>query len=80
MLWTDAYGGFAWQGQVIDTWLAKFLASPQGVNKLEKLCRARASERHLVIVLDSFSQPGIGITLGLSWLSPAFRFRLRVHA
>jgi len=57
MLWTDAYGGFAWQGQVIDTWLAKFLASPQGVNKLEKLCRARASERHLVIVLDSFSQP-----------------------
>jgi hypothetical protein len=63
---TDAYAGFAWQGPVIDTWLADFLASPQGVNKLEKLRRARASERHLVIVLDSFSQPGLGIPLGLS--------------
>jgi hypothetical protein len=66
MIWTDAYAGFAWQGPVIDTWLADFLASPQGVNKLEKLRRARVSERHLVIVLDSFSQPGLGIPLGLS--------------
>jgi hypothetical protein len=66
MIWTDAYGGFAWQGLVIDAWLAHFLTSPQGVNKLEKLRRARASERYLVIVVDSFSQPGIGITLGLS--------------
>lgn len=66
MIWTDAYAGFAWQGPVIDTWLADFLTSPQGVNKLEKLRRARAPERHLVIVLDSFSQPGLGIPLGLS--------------
>jgi hypothetical protein len=66
MIWTDAYGGFAWQGPVIDAWLARLLTSHQGVNKLEKLRRARASERHLVIVLDSFSQPGIGIPLGLS--------------
>ena len=28
-----------------------------------KLGRAKAAERHLVIVLDSFSQPGIGIPL-----------------
>jgi hypothetical protein len=66
MIWTDAYGGFAWQGPAIDAWLAHLLTSHQGVNKVEKLRRARASERHLVIVLDSFSQPGIGIPLGLS--------------
>jgi hypothetical protein len=42
------------------------LASDQGVNKLGKLGRATAFERHLVIVLDSFSQAGVGIPLGLT--------------
>jgi hypothetical protein len=63
---TDAYGGFEWDGPTIDAWLDEFLASDQGANKLAKLGRAEAAERHLVIVLDSFSQPGIGIPLKLS--------------
>jgi hypothetical protein len=43
------------------------LASGQGINKREKLGRAEhAAERHLVVVLDTFSQAGIGIPLGLT--------------
>ena len=64
---SDAYGGFGWDGPVIDAWLDGLLASSQGINKLEKLDRAEhASERHLVIVVDSFSQAGMGIPLGLT--------------
>ena len=63
---SDSYGGFGWNGPVIDAWLHGLLASSQGINKLEKLGRAaHAAERHLVIVLDSFSQAGMGIPLGL---------------
>lgn len=63
---SDSYGGFGWNGPVIDAWLDGLLASSQGINKLEKLGRAaHAAERHLVIVLDSFSQAGMGIPLGL---------------
>jgi hypothetical protein len=64
---SDSYGGFGWGGTMIDTWLDGLLASGQGLNKLEKLNRAaHAAERHLVIVLDSFSQAGMGIPLGLT--------------
>jgi len=64
---SDSYGGFGWGGPMIDTWLDGLLASGQGINKLEKLDRAaHAAERHLVIVLDSFSQAGMGIPLGLT--------------
>lgn len=66
LMGTDGYSGFAWYGPDIDTWLDEFLASGQGVNKLEKLGRAKATERHLVIVLERASQPGMGIPLGLS--------------
>ena len=48
----------------IDQWLGDFLASDQGINKLNKLGRAQVAERHLVIVLDSFSPAGMGIPLG----------------
>lgn len=61
-----AYGGWGWDGPAIDRWLGDLLASDQGANKLGKLGRAKATERHLVIVLDSFSQAGLGITLGLT--------------
>jgi len=64
---SDSYGGFGWDGLVIDAWLDGLLASDQGLNKLGKLDRAaHAAERHLVIVLDSFSQAGMGIPLGLT--------------
>jgi hypothetical protein len=64
---SDSYGGFGWNGPVIDAWLDGLLASSRGINKLEKLERApHAAERHLVVVLDSFSQAGMGIPLGLT--------------
>jgi hypothetical protein len=60
-----SYGGRGWDGAAIDRWLGEFLASAQGTNKVSKLGRAQAAERHLVIVLDPFSPAGIGIPLGL---------------
>jgi len=59
------YGGFWWRGRDIDAWIRSLLASDRGINKLRKLGRATAVERHLVIVLDSFSQAGMGISMGL---------------
>jgi hypothetical protein len=59
-----AYGGWEWGGATTDAWLAEFLASPRGINKVVKLrSMSRADQRHLVIVLDPRSQAGIGITL-----------------
>jgi hypothetical protein len=63
---TDVYGGFEWDGPAIDAWLGQLLKSGLGARKLQKLGRANAPERHLVIVLAPFSQPGIGIPLKLS--------------
>jgi hypothetical protein len=50
----------------VEQWLSEFLDSPQGKNKLNKLGRAQAAERHLVTVLDPFSPAGMGIPLGLT--------------
>jgi hypothetical protein len=67
MVGPGTYGGRGWGREAIDTWLAVFLASDRGVSKLEKLGRAAgAAQRHLVVVLDPFSQPGMGISLELS--------------
>jgi len=66
MVRPGSYGGWGWDGPAIDAWLDGLLASPQGTNKLDKLGRAVAAQRHLVIVLDSFSQAGMGIPLGLT--------------
>ena len=52
-------------GAAIDEWLSNFLASPEGANKLGKLGASDAAERHLVIVLDLFSQAGMGISMSL---------------
>jgi hypothetical protein len=61
-----SYGGLGWDGAAIDRWLADLLDSGQGKNKLSKLGRAQAAERHLVIVVDPFSPAGMGIPLGLT--------------
>lgn len=64
---SDSYGGLGWDGPVIDAWLDGLLASGRGIKRVGKLGRAQhAAERHLVIVLDSFSQTGMGIPLGLT--------------
>jgi hypothetical protein len=60
------YSGRGWNGAAIDEWLSSFLASPEGANKLGKLGASDAAERHLVIVLDLFSQAGMGISMSLS--------------
>ena len=51
MVQAGTYGGWEWDGTATDRWLGDFLASDQGKNKLGKLGRAVAAERHLVIVL-----------------------------
>jgi hypothetical protein len=66
MVQAGSYGGWGWDGTATDRWLGEFLASDQGKNKLGKLGRAEAGERHLVIVLDPFSPAGMGIPLALS--------------
>jgi hypothetical protein len=66
MVRPGVYGGWGWAGPAIDGWLDDLLASGRGANKLDKLARAAATERHLAIVLDSFSQAGMGISLGLT--------------
>lgn len=58
------FSGWEWDGAAVDGWLAEFLASRRGINKVAKLSsETRANERHLVIVLDPRSQAGMGITL-----------------
>jgi len=61
------YSSRGWNGADIDAWLDSFLTSREGVNRLGKLARASgAAQRHLAIVLDLFSQAGMGISLSLS--------------
>ena len=63
--------------QVRGAWLEDFLASEQGAGKLEKLGRTDAAERHLVIMLDARSGPGLGIPTGLTdWDDPLARMPL----
>jgi hypothetical protein len=62
------YGGWEWGGAATDTWLAEFLASRRGINKVVKLRSvSKAKQWHLVIVLDPRSKAGMGITLQESW-------------
>jgi hypothetical protein len=64
MVGPGSYSGREWGRGAIDIWLAGFLASDEGASKLRKLGRAvEAVERHLVIVLDPFSQAGMGMSL-----------------
>jgi hypothetical protein len=60
------YGQWEWPGSKVDTRLTDVFASQQGANKVLKLARADAAQRHLVVVLDSPSAPGLGIPLGLT--------------
>ena len=48
MVRPGTYSGFGWTGPRIDRWLDDLFASPRGANKLGKLSRARAVQRHLV--------------------------------
>ncbi len=66
MVRPGVYGGFGWHSSTIDAWLDELMSSDRGRNKLDKLRRADASERHLVIVLDPFSPAGMGIPLALT--------------
>ena len=62
------YGGWEWGGAATDAWLAEFLASRRGFNKVVKLRSvSKADQWHLVIVLDPRSQAGMGITFQESW-------------
>lgn len=65
LLQPAAFGGWGWQGPEVDSWFSEWLQGDQAANKLRKLARS-PDRKMLVIVLDSFSQPGLGIPLGLS--------------
>ena len=68
ILGPGTYGGWEWGATATDTWLAEFLSSRRGINKVVKLRSvSRAGQRHLVIVLDPRSQAGMGIPLQESW-------------
>jgi hypothetical protein len=56
MVRPGTYGGWGWDGPAIDQWLGMLLATDQGANKVSKLSRAQAAERHLVIVLVPSAQ------------------------
>jgi hypothetical protein len=61
------YSGRGWAQEDVDSWLVSFLASPQGANKISKLAKATsAHQKHLVVVLDSFSEAGMGVSLALT--------------
>jgi hypothetical protein len=60
-----SYGALGMDGPGVDRWLGALLASEQGINKLDKLSRAGAAQRHLAVVIDINSQPGMGIPLAL---------------
>jgi hypothetical protein len=60
------YGGWGWNGAATGEWLGTFLDSEQGGNKLGKLDRASAAERHLVVVLDPRSPAGLCLPVGLT--------------
>jgi hypothetical protein len=62
----DGFGGVAWTGEAVDGWLAELLASDKGLNKLGKLERSHAEQRHLVVVFDSWTDAGLGIPLGIT--------------
>lgn len=66
MAGSRVYGGWGWDGAATGAWLEDFLASPLGMNKLGKLGRARATERHLVIMLDPRSPAGLCMPVGLT--------------
>ncbi len=52
MVQAGTYGGWGWNGTAIDRWLAEFLVSDQGINKLGKLGRLAA------ILLGERGAPG----------------------
>ena len=71
MVVPGTYGGFGWDGPTVDAWLRTFLDSRRGSKKLDQLVAVDASQRHLVIVLDSFSEAGVGIPLALTYATSA---------
>jgi hypothetical protein len=67
MIGPDFHGGCGWNGLAIGAWLADFLVSRQGRNKLYKLSQVRgAAQRHLVVILHPFSKAGLCIPVGLT--------------
>ena len=66
MVDSRVYGGWGWDGAATCEWLDTFLASKQGGNKLGKLDRTCAAERHLVVMLDPRSPAGLCLPVGLT--------------
>jgi hypothetical protein len=60
------YGGGGWRASDVDSWLGTKLDPQRSNYHTDKLRGGPASERHLVLVLDSFSEAGVGVSLMLN--------------
>jgi len=57
----DVVGGWGWVRETADNWISDFLASKLGKNKVDKLARAVADERHLAVLIHPDTDAGLGI-------------------
>jgi hypothetical protein len=62
----DIVGGWGWVRATADKWISDFFASELGRNHLAKLERAQVDERHLIVVIDSDTDAGLGIGVALT--------------
>jgi hypothetical protein len=58
----SAWGG---RGQRVDAWWDSIAARPQIANKVDKLRRSGAERTHLYVELDTMTEHGLSISLGL---------------
>ena len=57
---------YGWVRPTADKWIIDFLASELGTNKLNKLGKADAAERHLVVLIHPDTDAGLGIAGSLA--------------
>lgn len=53
--------GWGWVRATADQWITDFLATELGKNKLDKLAKADADERHLAVLIHPDTDAGLGI-------------------
>jgi len=62
----DIVASYGWVRPTADKWITDFLASELGKNKLNKLGKADAPERHLVVLIHPDTDAGLGIAGSLA--------------
>lgn len=65
----DWFSGWGWVRLTVGKWITDFLATELGMKHIDKLARADAAERHLVVLLYPDTEAGLGIALALGDMS-----------